>query len=61
MDKKAVVKARSRQGAKSLDLTIPVKICQDHFISDGDAFSVEVQSSNEILKIIYTRVFKQKS
>jgi hypothetical protein len=61
MEKKAIVKARSRQGAKSLDLTIPVKICRDYSISEGDAFSVEFEDSNGKLKIIYTRVFKQSN
>jgi hypothetical protein len=61
MNKRAIVKARSRQGAKSLDLTIPVKICRDHLISDGDAFSVEVENTSGNLKIIYSRVFKQQN
>ena len=59
MEKKAIVKARARQGAKSLDLTVPVRICRGYAVTDGDAFSVEVENSNRELKIIYTRIFKQ--
>lgn len=53
------MKARIRYGAKSLDLTIPVKICRDYQISEGDVFSVEVDDSSGDIKIIYTRIFKQ--
>jgi len=59
MGKTAIVKARSRQGAKSLDLTIPVHVCRENEISDGDVFSVKVENQGEDIKIIYQRIFKQ--
>jgi bifunctional DNA-binding transcriptional regulator/antitoxin component of YhaV-PrlF toxin-antitoxin module len=52
-----VVKARSRQGTRSLDLTIPVKIATGMNIKEGDVFSVEAITNEEgKLIIIYTRI-----
>jgi len=54
-----VVKARSRQGTKSLDLTIPVKIATELNINEGDIFSIEATKNNEgKLIVIYTRILK---
>ncbi len=53
-----VVKARSRQGTKSLDLTIPVKIATQTKIKEGDVFLIETSENKEgKLIIIYTRIF----
>lgn len=53
-----VVKARSRQGTKSLDLTVPVKIATEMNIKEGDVFSIETAKNKEgKLVIVYTRIF----
>lgn len=53
-----VVKARSRQGTKSLDLTIPVKVANEMDIKEGDVFIVQVGKNKDgKLELIYTRVF----
>jgi hypothetical protein len=36
------VKARFRQGAKSFDITIPVKVVKEEDIKDEDIFLVDV-------------------
>ena len=36
------VKARSRQGTKSLDLTIPVELIKKYSISSNDFFNVTI-------------------
>jgi len=54
------VKARSRYGTHSLDLTIPAKIVQGANIEAGDIFTVESQKSKEgEIMLVYKRVFKQ--
>lgn len=54
-----VVKARSRQGTKSLDLTIPVRIANEMNIKEGDVFIVQTgKNADGKLEIIYTRIFK---
>jgi len=56
---KTTVKARSRQGTKSMDLTIPAKVCEELDISPGDIFELTVNNDgSEIL--IYKRVYKFK-
>jgi AbrB family looped-hinge helix DNA binding protein len=56
---KTTVKARSRQGTKSMDLTIPAKVCEELDISPGDIFELTVKNDgSEIL--IYKRVYKFK-
>ncbi len=56
-----IVKARSRQGTKSLDLTIPVKVARAMDIKEGDVFSIEVMTDKEgKLTLLYTRIFKNK-
>lgn len=55
------VKARSRHGTRSLDLTIPVKIAKEMDIHEGDIFLVEASiNSNHQTVLSYTRVFKQR-
>lgn len=58
MEKTPIIKARAHHGSKSLDISIPVKICDLYKIKDGDAFSVEV-SQNDDIEIVYRRIFKQ--
>lgn len=56
---KTTVKARSRQGTKSMDLTIPAKVCEELDISPGDIFELTVtKDKSEILT--YKRVYKIK-
>ncbi|WP_167879776.1 hypothetical protein [Methanococcoides methylutens] len=57
--KKITVKARSRQGTKSLDLTIPVKIVEDANIKEGDIFTVEKSKIGENIILTYSLVYKQ--
>ena len=56
---KTTVKARSRQGTKSMDLTIPAKIREKLDISAGDVFELSVEEGNEDI-LIYKRVYKSK-
>jgi len=60
MGKKYTVKARVHYGTDSLDLTIPTQICKDNKIRDGDLFSVDVSSDNEIITLKYKRIFENK-
>lgn len=53
------VKARSRQGTKSLDLTIPVKIVDEIKLKEGDVFTVEKLIKEGKLILTYTLVYKQ--
>jgi hypothetical protein len=57
--KTITVKARSRQGTNSLDLTIPVKIVDEAKIKEGDVFTVEKLMENGGIKLIYCLVYKQ--
>lgn len=50
------VKARSRHGTASLDLTIPAEIKREHGISAGDVFVVEVHDEGDDLTISYERI-----
>lgn len=56
---KFTVKARARQGTKSMDLTLPAKINDELKISAGDIFEISVEKGKED-KIIYKRVYKIK-
>lgn len=56
---KYTVKARSRQGTKSMDLTIPAKLSAELNISSGDIFEISIQKGDEV-KIIYKRVYENK-
>jgi hypothetical protein len=54
------VKARLRQGTRSLDLTIPVDIVGEKSINKGDVFLVETsENKNNQTVVTYTRIFKQ--
>lgn len=55
---KFTVKARSRQGTKSMDLTIPAKLIEVFDISKGDIFEISVEKEDD--RIIYKRVYKNK-
>ena len=57
--KKTTVKARSRQGTKSMDLTIPAKVCGELNISPGDIFELTVQKDESII-LTYKIVYKIK-
>lgn len=59
MAKKLTVRARVHHGSKSLDLTIPVAICHEGNIIEGDIFTVETEKSKDDLILKYTRVFQQ--
>lgn len=56
---KTTVKARSRQGTKSMDLTIPAKICDELDISPGDIFELTVKKDEKEV-LTYKRVYKIK-
>ena len=53
------VKARARQGTRSMDLTIPAKLSEEFDISSGDIFIISFEKGVED-KIIYKRVYKNK-
>ena len=57
--KKLTVKARSRPGTKSLELTIPVCIVNSFNVSEGDVFSIEV-IDNTTLILKYERVYSNR-
>ena len=57
--KKTTVKARSRQGTKSMDLTIPAKVCDELDISPGDIFELTIKK-DEFNVLTYKRVYKIK-
>lgn len=54
------IKARSRSGTKSLEVTIPVKIVNEYDIHEGDVFSVESDVVDGKLIIRYKRQFSQE-
>lgn len=56
---KTTVKARSRQGTKSMDLTIPAKVCDELDISPGDIFELTVKKDEDDV-LTYKRVYKIK-
>lgn len=63
MTKIPTVKARARQGTRSLDITIPTSIIKEYDICEGDVFALEIETTTMrgkkqvILK--YRRVFSQ--
>lgn len=59
MKKKSTIKARLHYGAKSLDISIPVSICEEFKINEGDVFSVEVKKETSDIELVYRRIFKQ--
>lgn len=54
-----IVKVRGRQGTKSLDLTIPAKLSDEHDIQPGDLFKVEI-NNDDCLTIKYQLIYKNK-
>lgn len=56
---KTTVKARSRQGTKSMDLTIPAKVCDELDISQGDIFELTIKKDEKGV-LTYKRVYKIK-
>ena len=61
MQKKPTVKARQHHGAKSLDITIPVAICSEYKIQEGDVFTIDIYRENDMIKILYSRIYEQSN
>ncbi len=53
------VKARKRQGTKSLDLTIPTDIVKEEKVSPGDIFELKSLKEKDSLVLQYSRVYKK--
>jgi hypothetical protein len=53
------VKARKRQGTKSLDLTIPTDIVKEEVISPGDIFKVKLTKDKNSLTLEYSCIYKK--
>lgn len=53
------VKARKRQGTKSLDLTIPTSIVKEEKISSGDIFKVKLIKDKDSLTLEYSCLYKK--
>ena len=56
---KTTVKARARQGTKSMDLTIPAKVCDELNISPGDIFELTIKKEESDV-FTYKRVYKME-
>lgn len=54
------IKARERQGTKSLDLTLPVDIIKEYNLNVGDIYKIKVDNENQKIKIIYELVYENK-
>lgn len=57
MSRLQTVKARSRQGAISLDLTIPAKICREYGLQASDVFTVEETEEDKCLVLKYVKIY----
>ena len=59
--KNLTVKARSRHGTSSLDLTLPTKIKNKEKINEGDLFKVisRINDDKEV-EIVYTLIYRNK-
>lgn len=55
---KDIVKVRGRQGTKSLDITIPVKLSEEYDINAGDLFIVNVDINKDSIKLCYELIYK---
>lgn len=55
-----IVKVRGRQGTKSLDITIPVKLSKKYNISEGDLFKVSINDDGDVIKLVYELIYKNK-
>lgn len=53
------VKARQRQGTKSIDLTLPADISKEYSISRGDIFKIDPVFENDTLKLEYTLIYQR--
>ena len=53
------VKARQRQGTKSIDLTLPADISKEYSISMGDIFKIDPVFENDTLKLEYTLIYQR--
>ena len=51
------VKAREKQGARSLDLTIPAAVVDEFKVSSGDVFAITIDEGSEELILTYRRVY----
>lgn len=52
------VKARQRQGTKSIDLTLPADISKEYSITRGDIFKIDPVFENNTLKLEYTLIYQ---
>ena len=53
------VRARERQGSRSLDLTIPTSVVDGYKVKPGDLFAVSLEVLNGEFIIQYRRVYKK--
>ncbi|RAP53551.1 MAG: hypothetical protein BZ138_00510 [Methanosphaera sp. rholeuAM270] len=53
------VKARQRQGTKSIDLTLPADISKEYSISRGDIFKIDPVFEDNTLKLEYTLIYQK--
>ncbi len=53
------VKARQRQGTKSIDLTLPADISKEYSITRGDIFKIDPVFENDTLKLEYTLIYQR--
>ncbi|WP_409200032.1 hypothetical protein [Methanobrevibacter sp. DSM 116169] len=58
--KNYTIKARERQGTKSMDLTLPVDVIKKYDLKSGDIYKIEINDENNELKITYKLVYKNK-
>lgn len=59
--KNYTVKARQRQGTKSIDLTLPADISKEYSISRGDIFKIDPVLDDDTLKLEYTLIYQSKT
>ena len=53
------VKAREKQGARSLDLTVPAAVVDEFKVSSGDVFAITIDEGSEELILTYRRVYSK--
>ena len=59
--KNYTVKARQRQGTKSIDLTLPADISKEYSITRGDIFKIDPVLEDNTLKLEYTLIYQNKT
>lgn len=59
--KNYTVKARQRQGTKSIDLTLPADISKEYSITRGDIFKIDPVLEDDTLKLQYTLIYQNKT